>query len=57
MTLLQALTDQLLYLVDRIEEEDCKHSNDDTECEVIEGKLSAYRDLARKVHDQIGKAI
>lgn len=57
MTMLELLADQLQYIAQKINETDSMQSNDDTECGAIEGKLTAYRDMARKIVEQAGSAI
>lgn len=57
MTTLELLADQLKHVAQKIAETDQLASSDDAECGVIEGKLAAYRDMAAKITEQIGRVI
>lgn len=57
MTTLELLADQLKHVAQKIAETDQLASGDDTECGAIEGKLAAYRDMAAKITEQIGRVI
>ena len=57
MTKLLMLADMLTEVANRIDEVDREQSSDDTECGVIEGKLSAYKEVARGLVKMIEQAI
>ena len=57
MTKLEMLAEQLKYLAEKINETDAQQSSDDSECGVIEGKLSAYKEMARLTIDMASKAV
>jgi hypothetical protein len=51
------LTDLLTDVANRIAEVDAEQSNDDMESGVIEGKLSAYREVAKGLARMIEGAV
>jgi len=56
MTKLQMLADMLTDVANRIAEADKEQSNDDMEAGVIEGKLAAYKEVAKGLAKMIEDA-
>ncbi len=57
MTKLQILSELLEELANRIAEADQEQANDDMQAGFIEGKLTAYKEMAKGLADSISRAI
>lgn len=54
---IKVLTQLLNLAVNKAIEYDQKHGETDMECAAIEGRIAAYKDMAKEINEKISEAI